>query len=90
MVPSIEGQALRVKYLMKLGKENNNHIWTYMGRYWVASKIHNFIPEWNFFKKNNSPKNYDPYIPKYYDDLIKLTKTYIKEIKTKLITTKNI
>ena len=51
LVPSIESQALRIKYLMKLGKENNNNIWTYLGRYWVASKIHNFTPEWNFLKK---------------------------------------
>ena len=65
---------------MKLGKECNNNIWTYLGRYWVASKIHNFTPHWNFLKKTNYPKNYDLYI----------TKTYIKEIKTKLITTKNI
>ena len=90
LVPSIESQALRIKYLLKLGKENNNNIWTYLGRYWVASKIHNFTPEWNFLKKNNYPKNYDPYIPTYYKDIIKLTKTYIKEIKNKSITTKNV
>ena len=41
-------------------------------------------------KKNNYPKNYDPYIPTHYDDVINLTKTNIKEIKTKTITTKNI
>ena len=41
-------------------------------------------------KKNNYPKNYDRYIPSYYEDSIKLTKTYITEIKDKLITTKNI
>ena len=36
------------------------------------------------------PKNYDPYIPTHYDDIINLTKTNVKEIKTKMITTKNI
>ena len=41
-------------------------------------------------KKNNYPKNYDPYIPTHYDDVINLTKTSIKEIKVKTITTKNI
>ena len=41
-------------------------------------------------KKNNYPKNYDPYIPTHYDDVINLTKTNIKEIKVKTITTKNI
>ena len=41
-------------------------------------------------KNNNYPKNYDPYIPSYYNDVIKLTKTNIKEIKNKLITTKTI
>ena len=90
LVPSIESQALRIKYLLKLGKENNSNIWTYLGRYWVASKIHNFTPEWNFPKKNNYPKNYDPYIPTNYKDIIKLTKTYIKEVKNKSITTKNV
>ena len=80
LVPSIESQALRIKYLLKLGKENINSIWTYLGRYWVASKIHNFTPEWNFLKKSNYPKNYNPYIPTYYEHIIKLTKTYIKEI----------
>ena len=90
LVPSIESQALRTKYLLQLGKENNTNIWTYLGRYWVASKIHNFTPEWNFLKRNTYPKNYDPYIPKFYDDIIKLTKTNIKEIKKKQTTTKNI
>ena len=55
LVPSIESHALRIKYLMKLGKENNNNIWTYLRRYWVASKIHNFTPEWNFLKKKQLP-----------------------------------
>ena len=41
-------------------------------------------------KKNNYPKIYDPYIPTHYDDVIKLVKRNIKEIKKKLITTKNI
>ena len=90
MVPSIESQALRTKYLLQLGKENNTNLWTYLGRYWVASKIHNFTPEWNFLKRNNYPKNYDQYIPKFYDDIIKLTKTNIREIKKKQTTTKNI
>ena len=30
---------------------------------------------------HNYPKNYDLYIPTHYDDIIKLTKTNIKEIK---------
>ena len=77
LVPSIESQALRTKFLLQLGNENNTNIWTYLGRYWVASKIHNFTLEWNFLKKNNYPKNYDPYIPSHYDDVIKLTKTNI-------------
>ena len=59
LVPSIESQALRTKYLLQLGKENNTNIWTYLGRYWVASKIHNFTPEWNFPKRNTYPKNYN-------------------------------
>ena len=68
-LPSIESYALRTKFLLQLGKENNTNIWTYMGSYWVASKIQNFTPEWKFLKKNNYPKNYDPYIP----DFIKTT-----------------
>ena len=80
-----ESQALRTKVLLQLGNENNTNIWTYLGRYWVASKVHNFTPEWNFLKKNNYPN-----IPMHYDDVIKLTKINIKEIKNKLITTKNI
>ena len=53
LVPSIQSQALRIKFLLQLGNENNTNIWTYLGRYWVASKIHNFTPQWNFLKKNN-------------------------------------
>ena len=53
LVPSIQSQALRTKFLLELRKENNSNIWIYLGRYWVASKIHNFTPEWNFLKKNN-------------------------------------
>ena len=90
LLPSIQSQALRIKFLLQLGNENNTNIWTYLGRYWVASKIHNFTPQWNFLKSNNYPKNYDPYIPTHYDDIIKLTKTNIKEIKNRTITTKNI
>ena len=41
-------------------------------------------------KKSNYPKNYDPYIPTYYNDIIKLIKAYIKEMKNKSTTTKNI
>ena len=81
LVPSIQSQALRTKFPLQLGKENNTNIWTYLGRYWVASKIYNFTPQWNFLKKNNYPKNYGPYIPTHYDDVIKLTKTNIKKIK---------
>ena len=90
LVPSMRSQALRIKFLLQLGNENMINIWTYLGRYWVASKIHKFTPQWNFLKKNNYPKNYDTYIPTHYDNAIKLTKTNIKEIKNKLITTKNI
>ena len=90
LVPSIQIQALRTKFLLQLGNENNTNIWTYLGRYWVASKIYNFTPQWNFLKKNNYPKNYDPYVQMHYDDVIKLTKANIKEIKNIIITTKNI
>ena len=90
LVPSIESQALRTKYLLQLGNEDNTNVWTYLGRYWVAFKIHNFTPQWNFLKKNNYPKNYNAYIPRHYADVIKLTKTNIEEIKKKTITTKNI
>ena len=45
LVPSIESQALRTKFLLQLGNENNTNIWTYLGRYWVASKVHNFTQE---------------------------------------------
>ena len=55
---------------------------------WVVSKINNFTPKWTFLKQNTSPKNYDQYIPKFYDDIIKLTN--INEIKKKETTTKNI
>ena len=34
--------------------------------------------------------NYDPYISTFYEDMIKLTKINVKEIKKKLATTKNI
>ena len=90
LVPSIENQALRTKKLLKLGKENNTNIWAYLGRYWVASKTHNFTHKSNFLKWNTYSKNYDQDIPKFYDDTIKLTKTNIKEIKKKETTTKNI
>ena len=90
LVPSIQSQALRAKFLLQLGNENNTNIRTYLVRYWVASKIHNFTRQWNFLKKTHYPKNYDPYIPTHYGDVINLTKTNIKEIKTKTITTKNI
>ena len=33
LVPLIQGLALRIKYLIQLGKNDNNNIWTYLGRY---------------------------------------------------------
>ena len=33
LVPSIESQALRAKYLLNLGNENNTNVWTYLGKY---------------------------------------------------------
>ena len=33
LVPLIQGEALRIKYLIQLGKNDNNNIWTYLGRY---------------------------------------------------------
>ena len=90
LVPLIQGQALRVKYLMQLRKKDNNNIWTYLGRYWVSSKIHNFTPHWQFLRSNIIPKNYDSYVPDCYSDIIPLTKENINEIFKKEPTTKNI
>ena len=90
MVPLIQGQALRIKYLIQLGKNDNNNIWTYLGRYWVSSKIHNFTPHWQFLRSNVIPKNYDSYVPDCYSDIIPLTKENITEIFKKEPTTRNI
>ena len=90
LVPLIQGQALRVKYLMQLGKKDNNNIWTYLGRYWVSSKIHKFTPHWQFLRSNVIPKNYDSYVPDCYSDIIPLTKENINEIFKKETPTKNI
>ena len=56
LVPSMRSQALRIKFLLQLGNENMINIWTYLGRYWVASKIHKFTPQWNFLKKKQLPQ----------------------------------
>ena len=90
LVPQIQGEGLRIKYLIQLGKNDNNNIWTYLGRYWVSSKIHNFTPHWQFLRSNIIPKNYDSYVPDSYADIIPLTKENINEILKKEPTTKNI
>ena len=74
MLLSVESQALRTKYLLQLGRENNanrltNRL-TYQERYWVASEIYNFNLVWNFWKKNNYPKNCDSYIPTFCENII--------------------
>ena len=60
MLLSAESQALRTKYLLQLGRENNTNRLTnrltYQERYWVASEIYNFNPEWNFSKRTTIPK----------------------------------
>ena len=33
LVPLIHGQALRIKYLIQLGKKDHINVWTYLGRY---------------------------------------------------------
>ena len=80
LVPLIQGQALRIKYLIQLGKKDNNNIWTYLKRYCVSSKIQNFTPHWQFLRTNVIPKNYDSYVPDCYSDIIPLTKENIKNI----------
>ena len=90
MAPLIEGQAFRIKYLLQLGKKDNTNIWTYLGRYWVSSKIHNFTPHWQFLCSNVITKNYDSYVPDCYSDILPLTKENINEILKKEATTKNI
>ena len=75
LVPSIESQALRIKYLINQEKK-------------ITITSGPTCSIWSFLRRNNYPKNYDSYIPTYYEDSIKLTKTYIQEIKSKLITTK--
>ena len=56
LVPLIQGQALKIKYLLQLGKKDNTNIWTCLGRYWVSSKIHDFTPHWQFLRSNVIPK----------------------------------
>ena len=56
LVASIESQALRTKYLLQLGKESNANIWSYLGRYWVASTRHNFTQSETFLKKTTTVK----------------------------------
>ena len=90
LVPLIQGQALRIKHLIQLGKEDNKNIWTYLGRYWVSSKIHKFTPHWQFLRSNVIPKNCDSYVPDCYSDILPLTKDNIKDINKKEPTTKNI
>ena len=89
-MPLIQGQALRLKYLIQLGKQDSNNIWTYLGRYWVSSKIHNFTLDWQFLRSNVIPKNYDSYVPDCYSDKLPLTKDNIKDILKREATTKNI
>ena len=55
LVLLIQGKAVRIKYLIQLGKKDNKNIWTYLGRYWVSSKIHNFTPHWQFLRSNIIP-----------------------------------
>ena len=90
LVPLIQGQALRIKYLIQLGKKDNNNIWTCVGKYWVSSKIRNFTSHWQFLRSNVIPKNYDSYAPDCYSDIISLTKESINEMIKKEPTTKNI
>ena len=88
LVPLIQGQALRTKYLLQLGKKDKNNIWTYLGRYWLSTKIHNFTPHWQFLRSNVIPKNYD--VPDSYSDILPLTRENINDIFKKETTTKNI
>ena len=63
LVPLTQGQALRMKYLLQVGKKDNTNIWTYLGRYGVSSKMHNFTRHWQFLRSNVIPKIYDSYVP---------------------------
>ena len=90
LVPLIQGQALRMKYLLQLRKKDINNIWTYLGRYWVSSKIQNFTPHSQFLRSNVIPKNYDSDVPDCYSDILPLTRENINDIFKKETTTKNI
>ena len=82
--------ALRQKYFLNIGTENFHNNWLTLARYWVASKTHNFSPQWNFLNNNKIPKNFDPYIPFYFSDTLEFTKNNLEQIRLKPPTTKNI
>ena len=75
---------------MQLGKKDNNNLWTYLGRLWVSSKIHNFTSHWQFLRSKVIPKNYDFYVPDCYSDILPLTKESINKVFKRETTTKNI
>ena len=60
LVPLIQGLALKINYLIQLGKKDNNNIWTL--------KIRNFTPHWQLLRSNVIPKNYNSYVPDCYSD----------------------
>ena len=90
LVPLIQGQTLRIKYLLQLGKKDNTNISTYLGRYWVSSKMHKFTPHWQLVRRNVIPKNYDSYVPDCYSDVLPVTKENFNQILKKERTIKNI
>ena len=69
LVPLIEGQELRIKYLIQLGRKDNNNMWMYLGRYWVSSKRHNFVAHGQFLRWSVIPKNCNSYVPDCYSDV---------------------
>ena len=60
LVPLIQGLALKINYLIQLGKKDNNNIW--------MLKIRNFTPHWQLLRSNVIPKNYNSYVPDCYSD----------------------
>ena len=85
LVPLIEGLALRINYLIQLGKKGQQQHLD------VSSKIHNFTPpHWQFLRSNVIPKSYDSCVPHCYSGIIPLIKQNIKEIFKNEGTTKNI
>ena len=78
--PGRQNLALRMKFFLHLTNPLDTTPWTFFGRYWMASTLPRFNPDWSFLSANNVPKYNGTDPPLYYKHLRNILQLFLPDI----------